>query len=107
MKENEKQNISIKIGDLKRMSMSIDPADEELIREAERYVNRVLEGMKRMFPDEGSREHTARTAFQFAKLYLAQYFALQRESQNLQEVEAELDSLLQLTAQGPVPSQNS
>ena len=72
MEENRKQNISIKIGDHKRMSMNIDPAEEELIRQAEHYVNYVLDGMKRMFAGESVSEQTARTAFQFAKLYLEQ-----------------------------------
>ncbi len=100
MKENAKQNISIKIGDLKRMSMTIDPGDEELIREAESYVNKVLDGLKRKFVDDSPKEQLARTAFQFAKFYLAQFHALQRQFADLQSFEDELDRLLEITAQG-------
>lgn len=97
MEENRKQNISIKIGDNKRMSMSIVPAEEELIRQAEHYVNRVLDGMKIMFAGESVSELTARTAFQFAKLFLEQQEALSRQNSELKRFETELDSLLELT----------
>lgn len=96
MEENRKQNISIKIGDHKRMSMNIDPAEEELIRQAEHYVNYVLDGMKRMFAGESVSEQTARTAFQFAKLYLEQQQANLLQDSELKRFEAELDRLLEL-----------
>lgn len=90
------QNITIKIGDVAPISMSIAPDSEEWIREAERSVNRVWSRWRAEFENKSSKEVLAMAAFQFAKLYFQLKHNVDSNQKILSDFEHELDRLLEI-----------
>lgn len=78
--------------------MSIKPADEEVVREAERSVNKVWQTWRAQYDDKTSKEVLAMAAFQFAKLFFTLQHSVDARQKILDGFEAELDRLLRLTA---------
>lgn len=78
--------------------MSIKPADEEVVREAERSVNKVWQTWRAQYDDKTSKEVLAMAAFQFAKLFFTLQHSVDARQKTLDGFEAELDRLLRLTA---------
>lgn len=97
----EHQNISIKIADVAPISMAINPADEEVVREAERGVNKVWQTWRVQFGDKSSKEVLAMAAYQFAKLYFSLQHTVEAREKAIEGFEAELDRLLNLTTDAP------
>lgn len=96
----EQQNITIKIADVAPISLTIAPASEECIREAEYNVNRVWNAWRRKFEDKTSKEILAMTAFQFAKLYYQLQRSVDQQQHILNDFEADLDRILALKPGG-------
>ena len=94
--EKKEQNITIKIADVAPISMTIEPAKEERIREAEYNVNRVWSEWRRRFEDKTSKEILAMAAFQFAKLYYQLRQSVNDQQHLLDDFEADLDRMLAL-----------
>lgn len=84
--------------------MSIERDSEAVIREAERSVNSVWKTWRGNFPDRSSKEILAMVAFQFAKLFFRQSKTIDEQQKLFADFEAELDRLLELTAD---PSQDA
>lgn len=78
--------------------MSIKPADEEVVREAERSVNKVWQTWRAQYDDKTSKEVLAMAAFQFAKLFFSLQHSVEARQRTIEGFEAELDRLLRLTA---------
>lgn len=92
----EKQNITIKIADVAPIGMSIDPRTEEVLRIAERNVNKVWSALRGQFEGKSPKEVLAMVAFQFAKGYYQLLQNVNEQEAVLTGFEAELDRLLEI-----------
>lgn len=99
MNKMKEQHITLKIADVAPMSINIDRDTEELVREAERAVNRVWSIWRRDFSEKTSKEVLAMTAYQYAKLYYQLQHTIENQQKLLNNFEGELDRLLQLTTE--------
>jgi hypothetical protein len=95
----EVQQITLKLADTAPMRIKVQRDTEEVVREAERNVNKVWSTWRREFPDKSSRDILAMTAYQFAKLYFQLQHTIESQEKLLSDFEGELDRLLQLTAE--------
>lgn len=91
----DKLNITIKVADLAHIGMQVTRKDEEAVRLAEYYVNRVWSKWTGDKPqDKTSKDVLGMVAVHFAKLYVLE----QRKNENIDEVlrkfEEELDRIL-------------
>lgn len=90
----DKLNITIRIAGLAPFPLSINRADEELIRNAEYNVNALWRKWCGRFKDRTPQEVMGMVAFQFAKLY----FLIMAQASSMEEIlsdfEAELDDIL-------------
>lgn len=93
----EQQNITIKIADVAPISLTINRNSEQWVREAERNVNRVWQTWRTEFDNKSSKEVLAMTAYQFAKLYFQLLHTVEERQKAIDEFEAELNRLLELT----------
>lgn len=96
------QNISIRIADVSPISMKIQPDAEELVRRAEKHVNKVWSKWRSEFPNQTSKEILAMVAYQFAKNYFELSERIQRQQQLLNDFENELDRLLEISGDSRV-----
>lgn len=87
-------NITIKIADLAPMALSIQRSQEEQIRIAETYVNRLWASWSQQFHDITPMEVMARVAFRFANLFVIQSEANEKVAETLAHFEDELDKIL-------------
>ena len=95
MKER-KQNITIRISDVEPISLTISLDDEEMVRHAERQVNKVWSQWRSDFHTRSSKEVLAMVAYQFARRYYELLGAVKERDKILQDFEAELDRLLEI-----------
>lgn len=79
------------------MPMRIDRSDEELIRVAERNVNRLWRTWSERFGDRSSAEVMGMVAFRFAQLYFTQQEAATGMDEMLGNLADELDRCLEAT----------
>lgn len=79
------------------ISMTIDRASEERVREAEYNVNRVWQTWRSEFETKTSKEVLAMVAYQFAKLYYQLLHNVDESQHLFAGFEAELDRLLDIT----------
>jgi len=95
MIEGKKQNINIKIAELKPIPLQIAPENEPVYRDAEKLVNGLWFKWMQLFKGKcTSEEVMARVAFQFARLYTeARNGNLEVESL-LSEFEKKLDDIV-------------
>lgn len=87
--------------------MTINRDSEEYVREAERSVNRVWTAWRQEFDSKSSKEVLAMVAYQFAKLYYQQQHLIEGHMALIEEFEAQLDSLLELTLPEPPAGDDS
>ena len=88
-------SITVSLADLKRIPMSIDPADEGECRKAEGLVNALWNQWISLFNGTAtSQEVMARVAFQFARLYLQAYEENANVDDHLKAFEKKLDELV-------------
>lgn len=90
------RNITIKIADVPPIATRIPAETEELVRRAERNVNKVWNAWRNRFTGRDSKEVTAMVAFQFAKLYYQLLEQVDRQQVILEDFENELNRLLDL-----------
>ena len=93
----DKQNITIQIADVGRISLGIKPHEEEVVREAEKAVNDMWQYFVRKFESRSPKEVLAMVAFNFAKAYFRQLHDIESQSKFLTEFEEELDRLLEIS----------
>lgn len=93
----EKQNITIKIADVAPIGMEIDPADEEIVRIAERNVNKLWSTWRNVFDSKTSKEILAMVAYQFARRYYQLARQAKEQETLLADFEKELDTLLDIS----------
>ncbi|MDE6268436.1 MAG: cell division protein ZapA [Muribaculaceae bacterium] len=91
---SDRLNITIKIAGLTPMALSIQRSQEEQIRIAEAYVNRLWANWSQQFHDITPMEVMARVAFQFAKLFVIQTATAEQTTEILAHFEDELDKIL-------------
>lgn len=95
MLEVKKQNINIKIAELKPIPLQISLADESVYREAEKMVNGLWLKWMQLFRGKcTSEEVMARVAFQFARLYTEVRNANADVASLLDEFEKKLDDMV-------------
>ncbi|MCH4155869.1 MAG: cell division protein ZapA [Muribaculaceae bacterium] len=95
MTEDNKQNIWIRIADVKKIPLSINRDDEETFRKAEDLVNRLYSKWLARFQDTSTpHEVMARVAFQFARLYVEQSSQSEAVDSFLEEFEKKLDDIV-------------
>lgn len=95
MLEVKKQNINIKIAELKPIPLQISLADESVYREAEKMVNGLWLKWMQLFRGKcTSEEVMARVAFQFARLYTEARNANADVASLLDEFEKKLDDMV-------------
>ena len=99
------QDISIKIADVPRISMTIPSDTEEVVRRAEYNVNKVFNKWKQDFHDKTSKEVLAMVAFQFAKSYYQLRIHTETQQKLLEEFENELNRLLDIDTPDPTPEE--
>lgn len=92
----KQQNITIKIADVPPISMTIAPETEEIVRIAERNVNKVWSKWLNDFEGQSSKQVLAMVTFQFAKLYYQLLDQANRQEHLLEDFEKELDTLLDI-----------
>ena len=97
----DKQNITIKIADVAPISMTIAPETEEVVRIAERNVNKVWNKWSHDFEGRSSKEVLAMLTFQFAKAYCQLVDQVNRQEDVLADFEAKLDALLDIADPAP------
>ena len=91
MPQSDKQNITIRLAGLPKMPLSIERADEELIRQAESLVNELWSRWTRgSFAAESQLAVMSRVAFQFAGLYLRR----ERSLRQMEQLDAELSKII-------------
>ncbi|MDE6396188.1 MAG: cell division protein ZapA [Muribaculaceae bacterium] len=95
MKER-KQNITIRIADVAPLSLTISLNDEEIVRHAERQVNKLWSQWSSDFSIRSSKEVLAMVAYQFARRYYELLGAVKERDKILNDFEAELDRLLEI-----------
>lgn len=93
----EDLNITIKIADVAPIRMTIKREGEEIVREAERSVNRVWNTWRTEFDEKSSKEVLAMVAVQFARLYFELAHSVDQQQYILKNFEKELDTLLKIT----------
>ena len=92
---DKKQNINIRIADVKPFALSIPADDEALYRESEKLVNTLWnKWMLRFRNTSSSEEVMARVAFQFARLYAQVYRENMATSEYLADFEKKLDDIV-------------
>lgn len=95
MLEVKKQNINIKIAELKPIPLQISLEDESTYREAEKMVNGLWLKWMQLFRGKcTSEEVMARVAFQFARLYTEARTANADVTSLLDEFEKKLDDMV-------------
>lgn len=85
----DKLDIKLKIAGIV-LSLSIIPAEEELLREVARQVNHAYVRYKEIFDDKGSEEILAMVTLLFAKGFLQ----MKEQAHTMDKVLAELDASL-------------
>ncbi len=94
-KTDDKLNITIRLADVKPLSLSIDRNDEPRYREAEKLVNTLWnKWMLRFRNTSSSEEVMARVAFQFARLYAQVYRENIATGEYLADFEKKLDDIV-------------
>ena len=92
---DKKQNINIRIADVKPFALSIPAGEEALYRESEKLVNTLWnKWMIRFKGADSSEEVMAKVAFQFARLYSQAYRDNKATNEFLTEFEKELDEIV-------------
>lgn len=92
---DDKLNITIRLADVKPLSLSIDRDEEPRYREAEKLVNTLWnKWMLRFRNTSSSEEVMARVAFQFARLYAQVYRENMATSEYLADFEKKLDDIV-------------
>lgn len=92
---DKKQNINIRIADVKPFALSISADDEALYRESEKLVNTLWnKWMARFKGTDSSEEVMAKVAFQFARLYSQAYRDNKATNELLTDFEKELDEIV-------------
>ncbi len=100
---NRQQKISIKIADVAAIPMTINSEDEELVRTAEFNVNRLWKKWRDEFAElKSSKEIIAMVAYQFAKSYYQLMHNVEDTYEVVDEFEAELDRLLELSTDAQI-----
>lgn len=89
----DKLNITIRIADQPPIPLNIRIEEEEIIRQAERNVNRLWYNWSERF-NTSSTSILAMVAFQFAKLHASLVAEQANVSESLKQLEKELDQLL-------------
>lgn len=91
MNQKDKQNITIRLAGLPKMPLSIERADEELMRRAESLVNELWGRWTRStYAAESQLAVMSRVAFQFAVLYLRG----ERNAKLMEQLDSELSRLI-------------
>lgn len=92
---DDKLNITIRLADVKPLSLSIDRDEEPRYREAEKLVNTLWnKWMARFKGTDSSEEVMAKVAFQFARLYSQAYRDNKATNELLTDFEKELDEIV-------------
>ena len=92
---DDKLNLTIRLADVKPLSLSIDRDEEPRYREAEKLVNTLWnKWMLRFRNTSSSEEVMARVAFQFARLYAQVYRENMATSEYLADFEKKLDDIV-------------
>jgi hypothetical protein len=95
MAEVRKLDISLSIGEVKKIALAINPSDEENFRKAEKLVNQIWTKWRDKFGDRTSSEEVmARVAFQFARLYVEASERNEKASKLLGDFETKLDDIV-------------
>lgn len=89
----DKLNITIRIADQPPIPLNIRIEEEEIIRQAERNVNRLWYNWSERF-NTSSTSILAMVAFQFSKLHASLVAEQANVSESLKQLEKELDQLL-------------
>ena len=90
------QDISIRIADVAPISMTIPVETEELVRRAEKNINKVWNAWRNSYSTRTSKEVLAMVTFQFAKSYYQLLEQMGQQQQLMADFEAELDRLLDI-----------
>lgn len=83
--------------------MTIQPETEEIVRIAERNVNKVWTKWSHDFEGRTSKEVLAMVTFQFAKAYYQLMDQVNRRERVLADFESQLDTLLDIAAPDDSP----
>lgn len=91
MPQTDKQNITIRLAGLPKMPLSVERADEELMRRAETLVNELWSRWTRgSYAAEPQLAVMSRVAFQFAVLYLRG----ERSLKQMEQLDSELSKII-------------
>ncbi|MCM1292401.1 MAG: cell division protein ZapA [Bacteroides sp.] len=89
----DKLDITLRIGS-SRLSLTIKPEEEAVLREVAKEVNHAYESFKQRFPGSPDSEIMAKVTLLFARGFLNLSAQAQRAEQFLGDFEAELDQML-------------
>lgn len=78
--------------------MHVDADQEEFVRNCEYQANGMIRKLRADFPDKSMKELLAMAAFQYTKAYYTLRAKFMEQHQMLEDFEARLDELLELTA---------
>lgn len=92
----KQQKITIRIADVGSFGMNIDADSEEVVRVAEKSVNKVWNAWRNEFSEKSNKEILAMVTFQFAKLYYQLLEQVKRQQTLIDDFESELNRLLDL-----------
>ncbi|MBD5171082.1 MAG: cell division protein ZapA [Bacteroidales bacterium] len=101
--KDRKQNITIRIADVEPISLTVKLEEEEMVRLAERQVNKVWSQWRSDFHTRTSKEVLAMVAYQFAHRYYELLGAVKERDKILSDFEAELDRLLNIGDEAAKP----
>lgn len=91
----DKLNITVKIADLPPIALrEVTLSEEEVVREAEYNINRLIDSWSRQFADKSSTQVLAMVTLRFAQLYFAQRKAFEKFDTTLDSFEQELDRIV-------------
>lgn len=91
----DKLNITVKIADQPPIALrDVTLEEEEVIREAEYNINKLVNSWSRQFADKSTTEVLAMVTLRFAQLYFAQRRAIGAFDATLDDFEQQLDKIV-------------
>lgn len=91
----DKLNITVKIADQPPIPLrDVSPEEEEVIREAEYNINKLVNSWSRQFADKSTTEVLAMVTLRFAQLYFAQRRVIGSFEATLDDFEQQLDKIV-------------
>lgn len=90
---NDKLNINLRIANVV-IPLSINPAEEQQLREVSQEVNHVFDTYRKRFHGSTDMEVLAKVTLLFAKGYISQLATSKELDEQLADFESELDKLI-------------